>query len=852
MRKTPKEAPQPPKFSFFDSNKADKPSGSLSLEQLINGIKEGTWKKPIESLRKNRTNKLVYDRLKGRLPGVTISANLRTRNVKVEVDKRLIEHTGLIAIDIDKKDNPSLRIGDRIDKDAIAEFVSPGGEGKKLIYWCEPTRDPKVHRRIFDAIVQRLEKRKIGIKIDPIVKSIVGLQYVSYDPNADFNPETKLCVKPLPPIERKKIHAHIAEKDVETVTKELNEYIEAVGKKDVTKAYEDWLNVLFGISYSLGEAGRDFVHRICRYYPRYSKSECDEKFDACLEASITVDKPITIASVFQILASNMLKSKAKQLAKKYNQTHAIGKGEEIVSGNPELVGLVRYKLFLFKPTTDRKTKEITDLAITKLNLNEFETLLTTLGFYRFGKLYVHIQDNIVDTVDVLDILHRVTKHIEKDGDYIFTYKETEFRFSWEDVIHKWRELRPLSTTATQVGVSLKHWEPNLLKDRGDESYVPYQNGVVVVNAKSITLKSYKSIQGQVWRERILPRNFIVARAKGMFEIFFANVFGRGDSLAQRVKSEHYKRALWYFGYMLQGTKRQSTARAWLLYDIASGNNGRSGKTIVGTAVGRIRSVAVIDGKRIDLNDRFAFQNVDPWNDIIFIDDPDKRTSLVPLFNMITGTTLADKKNVAPIVKDLKIMIASNWILESTGTSEAGRQFVSQLDDFYVRYSKAHDNTIQPLVDYHGKEFFTDWNEKDWAEFDTFAINALQYHLKGNAPENTIIGNSAQVRFMQLYEEEMFYDLCVNLITNAKRSTNGGTVIVQNILTSIVKEHAPDLRKVGVVAKDFLRSLGATEILTTTMKVGNMPRMAWTFPEPLPKLNWGNYKSRLPKISDEWK
>jgi len=850
-----KNTPQPliAKFSFFLNNKTDKPSGSLSLEQFIASVREGTWKKSIEALRRNRTNKLVYDRLKGRLAGVTVSSLLKTRNVKVAVDDRLIDHTGLIAIDIDKKDNPKLRIGDRIDKDAIAEFVSPGGEGKKLIYLCEKTRDPMVHRRIFDAIVQRLEKRKIGIKIDPIVKSIVGLQYVSYDPNADYNPSTKLVVKPLPPIERKKIKPHLADKDLSTISKELDDYVDKLGRMDVTKTYENWLNVMFGLSYSLGETGRKYVHLICRHYPRYSESECDEKFDACLEASVGhVDKPITVASVFQIIAAGMPKSKAKQLAKKYNQTHAVGKGEEIVSGNPELVGLVRYKLFLFKPTTDKKTGEVLDLTPIKLNLNEFELLLTRLGFYRFDRLFVHIQDNIVDTVDVLDILHRVTRYIESDGDYVFTYKDTEFRFSWEDIIHKWREIRPLSTTSTQVGVSLKHWEPNLLRDRGDRSFVPYQNGVVVVDAKSIKVVPYKSLDGQVWRERILPRNYYTAKNRGMFEIFFANVFGRGESTKQRIASESYRRARWYFGYMLQGTKRQSTARAWLLYDIRSGNNGRSGKTIVGSAIGHIRSVAVIDGKRIDLNDRFAFQNVDPWNDIIFIDDPDKRTSLVPLFNMITGTTLADKKNVAPIVKDLKIMIASNWILESSGTSEAGRQFVSQLDDFYVQYSIKHHNTIQPLVDYHGKEFFTDWNDRDWAEFDTFSINALQYHLASVAPENTIIGNSSQVRFMQLYEEEMFYDLCVNLISNARKNSGGGTTIVQNILTTIVKEHAPDLKKVGVVAKDFLRSLGATNIINSTTKIGGMARMAWSFDQPLPKLNWGDLKNKLPKLSDEWR
>lgn len=843
--------PTTTKFSFFRSNKDDKPEGSLTLDQFIQGVKGGTWAKQVNLLRLRRSNAIAYKQLKNKLPAVTISALVKTRDNTKTIDKRVASHSGLIAIDIDKKDNPTLRTSNLIDKDCLAQFLSPGGEGLKIIYRCQPTMDVAVHRRTFDAIVNRLIKLGITIKIDPIVKALVGFQYVSVDPDLFYNPKTKLVVKPLPPIKRGKVDK--PNKDQEQVLKELNEYIDQLGKHDATKTYEDWLNILFGLAHSLGELGRAPMHRICKNYPGYSKIECDEKYDACLESSETNQSgsAITVATVFQILSSGISKPKARQLSKKFNRVHAIGKGEEIREGSPELVGLVKYKLFLFKATTDKKTGEIVDLQPAKLNLNAFEVLLGTLGFNRYEKLFIHIQNNIVDTVDIPDILHRVTMYVEQDGDYEFSYKETIFKFSWEDIAHRWREIRALSTTATQISASLKHWNPNLLKDTADVSYVPYSNGVVVVDKKAIKLIPYKEVHAQVWRERILPRKFKQVKSKGMFEEFFANTMGRGDTHAQRTRSKEYLRSLWYYGYMLQGTKRQSTARAWLLYDIRTGNNGRSGKTIMGSAVGHIRNVAVVDGKRVDLTDRFAFQNVQPWTDVIFIDDPDKRTSLIPLFNMISGTTIADRKSVNPIIKDLKVMIAANWVLESAGTSEAGRQFVSQLSDFYTRYSKEHDNTIQPLVDLHGKEFYTDWDAQDWAQFDSFSIGALHYHLKTRAPENTIIGNSSQMRFMQLYEEEMFYDLCVNLIVNAKRSPSGGTYIVQNILTSIVKEHAPDLKKVGVVAKDFLRSLGATATDNTTIKIANQPRMAWSLPQSLKLLNWGELKNRLPKIGNEW-
>lgn len=55
----------------------------------------------------------------------------------------------------------------------------------------------------------------------------------------------------------------------------------AQGGVDITREYEDWIKVTFACA-SLGEAAREPYHEICRYYPGYTREECDEKFDNCL------------------------------------------------------------------------------------------------------------------------------------------------------------------------------------------------------------------------------------------------------------------------------------------------------------------------------------------------------------------------------------------------------------------------------------------------------------------------------------------------------------------------------------------------------------------------------------------
>lgn len=829
------------KVSLFKNSGAQTPLGHYEMKDIVNKIKTGFWRKAVENVRAKRSSP-NYKLLKEGLPAVSVSGEFKTRNKNQTLSERLTKHSGLICLDVDKKDNPKMRTKDLIDRECLYQYASCSGEGIKIVYRCKQVTTAEEHKRIYDAAVKRLEHLGVVLKVDPIVKSIASLQYVSYDPELFANEKTKLVIQPLPQIKVKKKEPS---KDISSDLEQLNSYVEALGNTDITTTYEDWLLVVFGLSYSFGEHGREMMHKICANYKGYSKIECDEKYDACLlESHSNIEKPVTVATVFKMINDKLPKVTLRALTKKYNNGHATGVGED-TNEQGDLAGMVRYKLFLFKKVIDKETNSLVDLIPSKLNLNAFENLLRQKQFYRYDGFFVQLKDNIAETVDIADIFRVITEHVESEGDYKFTYNKTEFNFSWEEIAHLWREIRALNTTFNQVASSLDHWQPNLLKDNSTTSYIPYQNGVLKITKDKIELVEYAKLEYQIWRERILPRDFKYTDKKGMFEDFFANVCGRGKDYKQRVKSEHYKRAQWYFGYMLQGSKRQSTARAWLLYDIRAGNNGRSGKTIIGQAAGKIRSMVIIDGKQIDFKNRFAFQTVMPWTDIVFIDDPSKYMSLNPLFNMITGDLSAEKKNMSPIVKPVKFMIASNWVLEAEGSSESGRQFVTQLDDFYARYSKEHGDTLTPIVDLHGKEFFTDWDAKDWSEFDSFCARCLQYHLSGEAPKNTIMGNSNLVRFIQVNEEELFFELATVFVGNVKAVEGNCLAIPQQLLISVVKDHGVTANKAGKIAREFLKAIGAPSVTMTTVKVANMVRMAYKLHTEYSKLDFGYIAKNLP-------
>jgi hypothetical protein len=839
------------KISLFKNSYAEQPDEQLTIEELVKRIKEGYWKKHVDKLQQIKDLR-NYKKTKESLPGVTVSGEYKTRDKYTPMKERLKKHSGFICLDIDKKDNPKIRTQDLIDNQCILQYVSCSGQGLKIIYRCKPTKDPAEHRRIYDAAVQRLEKKGIHLKVDPIVKSIASLQYVSFDPDIYYIPKTKLVISPLAPIKIKR--AKPSEDQIKDIT-QLEEYIEALDGVDVTEKYEDWLTIGMGLSYSLGESGRGVFHKISENYKEYDKGETDEKYDALVERDPNhIERPVTLASVFQLLNQHISKVKLRHLSKKFNKSHAVGLGEDVetMEGKQQndLSGKVRYKLFLFKKIFDKESKELVDLVPEKLNLNAFEGLLREKGFYRYENMYVQIVDNIVERVDGDDILRIVTRHIEQEGDYSFNYNKVQYDYSWEELVHLWREIRAQSSTYNQLAAGLEHWQPRLLMDGPTQSYIPYKNGVVYVTAKERKLIPYSQIGFQIWKERILPREFKYTQEVGMFEEFFANVCGRGEKRSERIKTDQYKRGMWYLGYMLHGSKRQSMARAWLLYDIKAGNNGRSGKSILGQAVGKIRNMVVLDGKQIDFrNNRFALQQVTPWTEVVFIDDPHKYMSLIPLFNMITGESNVERKGQDPLQRSLKYMIASNWILEAEGTSEQGRQFITQLDDFYIRYGKEHKNNLAPIVHLHGKEFFTDWDEKDWEKFDSFCVRCLQYHLGKETPQNTIIGNSMMVRFIQLYENELFYTLASKFCQTVKQSSDKKLLLVpQQHLVNAVKEADSKLGSIqaGRVVKEFLKAIGAGEIGMTTVMVANMNQMAYKIDRPFNELSFGEYGKDLVK------
>ena len=92
-------------------------------------------------------------------------------------------------------------------------------------------------------------------------------------------------------------------------------------KVDITCDYKRWLNIGFGFSMEMGEAGRDSFHQVSQFYPGYKYEECDKQYDTCIKRLQTGGKEgVTIGSFFKY-AKDAGISITPSAIEKYQQNH---------------------------------------------------------------------------------------------------------------------------------------------------------------------------------------------------------------------------------------------------------------------------------------------------------------------------------------------------------------------------------------------------------------------------------------------------------------------------------------------------------------------------------------------------
>ena len=297
------------KISRFASYKASRSNGQVNLWNWL--------------LRKNEHTSTVYRirsmldegeirSMKIGLPAVTISCICEKRK-----SNEILEHTGLICIDIDGKDNPDITDMEQLKSRLLAlEYVlycglSVSGKG---LFCIIPIAEPMMHRQHFYALER--DFKEMGVVIDPACHDVCRLRGYSYDEKAYVNPEAKTYVATLErrengiqqrSIKRSACIPDILKKDIQieqqsaqdfllqthtvhapvlvmSKTEQVRLLIHGVIESgvDITCVYTDWIAICHIIKNLFGEEGRELFHKISSFYPDYDYNEADSKYTSVI------------------------------------------------------------------------------------------------------------------------------------------------------------------------------------------------------------------------------------------------------------------------------------------------------------------------------------------------------------------------------------------------------------------------------------------------------------------------------------------------------------------------------------------------------------------------------------------
>ncbi|MGM0582855.1 MAG: hypothetical protein ACQETL_19420 [Bacteroidota bacterium] len=267
-----------------------------------------------------------------------------------------------------------------------------------------------------------------------------------------------------------------------------------------------------------------------------------------------------------------------------------------------------------------------------------------------------------------------------------------------------------------------------IEDSKDAAYLFFKNGIVEITSAEIQLKQYADFDGHVWEKNIIDHEFSPATFEELknscdFMHFLHDVTKVED---EEESANRFASIFSIIGYLSHRYKDNTNTKAIILMDAApSGNpNGRTGKTLICLAIGKLRSLSIIDGKGYDQRRWFRFSSVGLNTDLLLFDDIQKNFDLEQLFPLVsTGLQIQRKYKddvFIPFEDSPKVVITTNYAVIGEGSSFKGRTFEFEVSNTFSADYQPNDK--------YGKRFFEDWDDKDWNLFYNLISHSTKYYL----------------------------------------------------------------------------------------------------------------------------
>jgi hypothetical protein len=664
------------------------------VEFVFDRIRSGKSREIVEAVRRSEGKQQAE--LKKKLPCVNFQGEFRERN-----DKGLLTFSGLMPLDFDgietEQELHELRETLRADKYTYALFISPSGRGLKHII-----RIPADGQHYYKDYFAAAELWYKSPRWDKSSSNLSRLCFESYDPDIFVNPNAAVFE-----IKSEKEHNELGtDKPVFAITSD-NRIIQNLlkwfhSKFRVVKGERN--ENLFRLAAALNSFGirkneamhvlLDFQHQdfgareielLCESaYSRY-RSEFGTRFFEDNDTKDRVTKQIktgkSTAEIIKLLPDV--------------PPEQIEKASENIRNNIYVEHYLHY----------------TENGAVKLSPHKYKYWLENNKFAKYFPVdkktytFVKIDGKIIEETNEKRIKDYVLKDlIETEDNYKFyDYMANNNRFFMPEYLSL-----------------LDSSDVKLEADTADSCYIYYKNCIVKITANEIKQIDYFDVDGYVWKNQILERDYKATdHHDSVFRTFVWLVSGKNPA--------RYKTLQSVIGYLMHSFKTSANNKAIIINDsvISDNPNGGSGKGIFWNAIARMKKVDSLNGKAVDLNKSFNMQTVKLDCQILVFDDVKKNFDFEDLFSLITeGITIEYKNQPAvklPVSQSPKILITTNYTIGGLGGSFERRKFEVEFSSYF--------NAQHTPLDEFGHLLLDEWNEDEWRKFDNYMIQCVQVYLK---------------------------------------------------------------------------------------------------------------------------
>lgn len=666
-----------------------------SVFKALERIRNGASKKLIDEYRDKEDPAIKFS-----LPGYCFSGTFSNRSAI-----GLKKHSGLITLDFDKYSSQK----DAEDfKDSVTDlpfvfsaFISPGGKGVKVLIKIPAIE--KDHKLYYNSLVEYFNNDNL----DTSGSDVSRFCFESYDPEIYINPE---CETWLEKEEEEPENIGFDSSNIIVPLKSENQIIQRL---------QSWFDKKYKISsgernnniFKFAAALNDFgipQHTADQHLKQYSSKDFNER---------EIEKIITSA----------YKRGASNFGTKFFEDHTLQRQieKEVRSGknNNEIKKRLEKDNIKIDDVGD-----IVESIKNNLEVSEFwyydDKNKIKLSPHKF-KFYLE-QNNFLKYFPTES---QTFTFIKKEQNLIEESNEKRIKdYVLDDLLNRpdigygaydFMAGNPGYFNINYLSM-LKSGEINLKEDTKDECFLYYKNCAVRIKKDSIEEIDYLDLDGYVWKNQIIDRDFkCFDHHDSEFRTFLWYVSGKDVQRYNSFKS--------VIGYLLHSYKTSSKNKAIIFNDetISENPNGGSGKGLIWNALGKMKKISMIDGKTFEFNKSFPYQTVSTDCQILVFDDVKKNFSFESLFSVITeGITLEYKGQDAikiPVEKSPKILITTNYTIGGVGGSFDRRKFEVEMSSFFGAHHTPEDE--------FGHMLFDDWEVDEWSRFDNYMINCLQYYLE---------------------------------------------------------------------------------------------------------------------------